>query len=646
MREFAALVLGICGALGAVRMPSQEAKAPDSIRIPLTRKENIVSGVGMGLTFDKESVDKALAQTPVKLPEPLPPGTRVGFNYPDDFFVLFEKLEGRDAAVLTVDANMNRDLTDDAKVEIPNRDKLNEGVIIQIKRSYPGPPPTEARLPYRFVYRTNKNRRGEIEDRIFLSPAYQMEGTFFFQEREYVVELNDFNVLGKFDKSNLSRGTVLRVYPKDEAKIARTSLWGYELISLGNEFYEVRDEALDGSWIELARNTLAHAAIGREVPDFELTDTAGKTFRLNDYRGRYLLLDFWPSWCMPCIVEFPNIKKTAERYANKPLSVVGINLDTEKRLDLARKVIADNALPWPQVLEGKGYFLPIYQILGRLPELRMTFPLYVIIDPEGLARYATNDFRKMERFLEYVFSEGPKRGEVIFVPLVSAQIRKDSSPLPVDFDGETLRSALRDTKLKLPSDLPKETRIGRLPNGTIVIAGPASAPDRISLRLDGDRDLDLTNDEVNEIPVLERVPEKPEAAAEIEVTISYASGAKRFLAFRFFGRTTGSKGGPAEIFYIGQEDSSSGSFFQDDEEYEIRIVDPTCDGLYTPEDTRSPEFVTLKKKKGQERITVSKDISNLPIGGRLFRIRHVHEDGRLIELELISQASEIGHHLH
>lgn len=319
---------------------------------------------------------------------------------------------------------------------------------------------------------------------------------------------------------------------------------------------------------------------------------------------------------------------------------MGINLDTEKRLDLARKVIADNALPWRQVLEGKGYFLPIYQTLGRLPEQRMTFPLYVAIDPEGRASYATNDFRKMERFLEYAFSEGPKRGEVIFVPLVSAQVHKESSPLPVDFDSESLRATLRDTKLKLPSDLPKEARIGRLPNGTIFIAGPVSVPGRMSLRLDGDRDLDMTNDEVKEIPVLDRAPQKPDEATEFEVVLSYASGGKRFLAFRLFGRIARDAAGRPEIYYIGREESASGSFVWDDEEYEVAIIDPTCDGLYTLEDAQAAEFMTLKKKKGLELVPVSKGAANVLIGSRFFRLRHVHEDGRLIELESISQAPD------
>jgi peroxiredoxin len=221
-----------------------------------------------------------------------------------------------------------------------------------------------------------------------------MDGTFVFRGVEHVVELSDYNLRGRFDESNLSRGTVLRVYPTGAPDEERPFLRGYELLAVGDEFYEAADGALDGSWIELRRNTLPHAAVGRLAPDFRLTDTEGRSFTLNDYRGRYLLLDFWPSWCGPCIAQFPTIKKTIERYSERQLAIVGINLDSQNALATARKIVADKGLTWRHVMEGRGYFLPIYQILGRLPERRMAFPLYDAIAPNGLVRYASNDFGK------------------------------------------------------------------------------------------------------------------------------------------------------------------------------------------------------------------------------------------------------------
>jgi hypothetical protein len=306
---------------------------------------------------------------------------------------------------------------------------------------------------------------------------------------------------------------------------------------------------------------------------------------------------------------------------------------------MARKVIADYALPWRQVLEGKGYFLPIYQILGLLPELRMSFPLYVAIDPVGVVRYATNDFHKMERFLEYAFTEEKSRRETLFIPLVSANRSHESAPLPVDFDSESLKSLLQNPKLKLPDDLPKEARIGRLPNDTILIVRPASTADRIIVRLDNNRDLDLTNDKDKEIPILERFPTKSDEATRFDVTITFASGGMRFFPFRIFAKISPAKTpeNRPEIFYIGYEEECSGSFFWGDEVYEVHIIDPTSDAMFTAADTEFPKFLTLKKKQGSVWIDVYSGTSKIPIGGQFFRLRHVHEDGRLIELEIENQ---------
>jgi peroxiredoxin len=605
----------------------QSSGAPDVIRVPF--------GIFMGITFDKEAVAKALVNTPVKLPDPLPPGARVGFDYEDDFFVLCETPEGSEKVFLTVDANINHDLRDDAKVEIPKFDKIGDGVVVKIKRSYPDPYLREAWLPYRFFYHRTKSRAGESETGISFTPTYRMEGTFPFQGKNYVLRLNDNNFMGMYDRSNLSRGTVLSVFQQDGNATSLSPLFGYELIPLGKEYFEVRDGALDGSWIELVRNTLPHTAIGREIPDFHLTDTEGKTLRLSEYRGRYLLLDFWFSGCVPCIREYPNIKKTIEKYAGKPLSMVGVNLDSEKRLDRARKVIVDNALPWRQVMDGKGYFLPIYQILGLLPEHRMSFPLNVVVDPAGVIRYATNDFRKMERFLEYALAGEKSRPETLFIPLVSSNFRTDAPPIAVDFKSDALDRLLKNPKVKLPADLAAGARVGRLPNDTILIARPASRPDRLIVRLDAGRDLDLTNDEDKEIPILAEAPKKSDEGVPFSLMIRFANGGMMGFPVHLFAKLSSSRSmsDRPEIYYSGFSDDHTGAFFLGDQEYAIRIFDPSYDGLFTQEDAGDLRFLTLKKKLENGWTDIYSGTSRIPIGGRFYRLTHVHEDGYLVELE-------------
>lgn len=112
---------------------SIEKEVPDKIRIPLELKENIFSNVFIGITFDKVKIDEFLAKKPLKLPKPLPSGTKIGCLYPDDFFVLLEKWEEKDKVYLTVDANRNDDLTDDTRIELSIGEK--EGVIIKSEKN-------------------------------------------------------------------------------------------------------------------------------------------------------------------------------------------------------------------------------------------------------------------------------------------------------------------------------------------------------------------------------------------------------------------------------------------------------------------------------------------------------------------------------
>jgi peroxiredoxin len=409
--------------------------------------------------------------------------------------------------------------------------------------------------------------------------------------------------------------------------------WGHDLIPLGEEFYEVSDCALDGSWLEIRRYAGPLAAIGRTVPDFRMTDSTGRTFELHDYRGRYLLLDFWPSWCAPCVREFANIKAVVQSHADRQLSVISVNLDTEKALPVARKVIADQALPWPQVLEGRGYFFPAYQVLGRLPEERGVFPLYVIIEPDGRVGYATNDFLKMRRFLDAAFAPAASRRDGLFVPLSAPRVIPPGEPLPVDFTDASLGTVRTDPRVKLPRDLPDEARIGRLPNGVLVVVR-RDAAGQMWIRVDINADRDLTDHEDVRIPILGRAPVAPDEAPAVRMNLPYASGARSFRPFRFFAQPS-ADGGPPQVFYIGWKLEMSGTFVRDGIEYAVSISDPTADLIFTDEDAKTAGFLTLKRKQDISRVNAGSGAEDLVIGGKRFRLVHVHDDGELVELERV-----------
>lgn len=75
---------------------------------------------------------------------------------------------------------------------------------------------------------------------------------------------------------------------------------------------------------------LENVQIGKVAPEFSLPDTAGVSVSLSDFRGKYVLLDFWASWCPPCRRENPNVVKAFNEYKDKNFTIVGISLDKDK----------------------------------------------------------------------------------------------------------------------------------------------------------------------------------------------------------------------------------------------------------------------------------------------------------------------------
>ena len=112
---------------------------------------------------------------------------------------------------------------------------------------------------------------------------------------------------------------------------------------------------------------------GNTAPDFTLSDLAGNPFTLSSLRGKYVVLDFWGSWCGWCIKGIPDMKKMYERYKSR-LEVVGIACrDTDEKW---RKAVDQYQLPWVNVINSDSLDVAaLYAVTG--------YPTKYIIDPEG-----------------------------------------------------------------------------------------------------------------------------------------------------------------------------------------------------------------------------------------------------------------------
>lgn len=115
----------------------------------------------------------------------------------------------------------------------------------------------------------------------------------------------------------------------------------------------------------------------RKAPDFSLQDTANKTVTLSSFKGKYVLLDFWASWCKDCRIENKNLVKVYSKFKNEKLVVVSVSLDYDR--DNWIKTIETDKLAWSNHLSDlKKWQSPV----AKLYDVR-SIPQLFIIDPEG-----------------------------------------------------------------------------------------------------------------------------------------------------------------------------------------------------------------------------------------------------------------------
>ncbi|MCS7017895.1 MAG: TlpA disulfide reductase family protein [Cytophagales bacterium] len=122
---------------------------------------------------------------------------------------------------------------------------------------------------------------------------------------------------------------------------------------------------------------IAKTAIGQPAPEIALKNPEGKEVKLSSLRGKYVLIDFWASWCGPCRRENPNIVRIYNRYKDKDFEIFGVSLDRDR--DQWIKAIQDDGLAWIHVSDLQYWQSPIVQ-LYRIQGIPMT----LLVDKNGI----------------------------------------------------------------------------------------------------------------------------------------------------------------------------------------------------------------------------------------------------------------------
>lgn len=137
---------------------------------------------------------------------------------------------------------------------------------------------------------------------------------------------------------------------------------------------------------------LKKIAVGEIAPDFESYTENNRVVKVTDFRGKYTLIDFWASWCVPCREENPNLVRLYNQYKDKDFTIYGVSLDTNPGSWL--KAVKDDNLPWTQVSDLKAWkseFVELYRL--------KSIPASVLLDQDG--RILAKDLRgrQLEQFL-------------------------------------------------------------------------------------------------------------------------------------------------------------------------------------------------------------------------------------------------------
>ena len=162
-----------------------------------------------------------------------------------------------------------------------------------------------------------------------------------------------------------------------------------------------RAEKVSGAARRMLHALLAAAMLfagSAAAKDFVFKDMQGQVQRLSDYRGKWVLVNFWATWCPPCLAEIPDLVSLHNAHHDKDLVVIGVAMDSTG--DAVRKFVAKHGVTYPVVLGD-------YKLAGQVGEVD-GLPTSYLYDPNGKAVVAHTGMVSQASLEEYIRSRSAK----------------------------------------------------------------------------------------------------------------------------------------------------------------------------------------------------------------------------------------------
>jgi thiol-disulfide isomerase/thioredoxin len=234
---------------------------------------------------------------------------------------------------------------------------------------------------------------GKEYTQLFLKNGYDLSLTMDAQKFDESISYsgkgaaeNNFLAQNTFADSKYDYDTLLAASEEVFTKLANEKM-RVDLFKLNNAKLEPSFVTLQTRTIEMSLEGLtkyymqvveANKLNGTISPSFDYDNYAGGKTKLEDFKGKYVYIDVWATWCGPCIGEIPSLKKVEEKYHDKNIAFVSISIDKQKDVEKWKSMVKSKELGGVQVFADNDWnskFVKDYNITG--------IPRFILIDPNG-----------------------------------------------------------------------------------------------------------------------------------------------------------------------------------------------------------------------------------------------------------------------
>jgi peroxiredoxin len=223
----------------------------------------------------------------------------------------------------------------------------------------------------------------------FLAPVYERRTVLYHKMRsldENSAEARKFieEAENMTDSINAYKIRFMETHPNSEISfgylyVLQDGLPTTTVERLYNTFPSKWRNSGEGKYIYTKLMANKTVAIGKKAPDFTSTDTSGVKVRLSDFKGKYVLLEFWAYWCVPCRALNPHLKEVYSKFKDKGFTIVQYSVDVKKDEQKWKDAIKQDGLPWTQLCDLSNGQAPVAALYGVQP-----IPDSFLISPEGV----------------------------------------------------------------------------------------------------------------------------------------------------------------------------------------------------------------------------------------------------------------------